>query len=182
MLAFFIPSFSSFLSLPFAPFLLTSISANNTAQSILTDTIQRSRHNLLNNLGLCTDWIFFYLQINIGTIHPSTHGLLRIIAFHNTEIIKWCQSEIGFLHRGAERLIEYRSYNQSIPYFDRFDYVAFLAQEEIYCFANEKLLNCWISKYSSVIRTIFCEITRILNGVLAITTHAIDIGTFTPFL
>ena len=125
---------------------------------------------------------FFYLQINIGTIHPSTHGLLRIIAFHNTEIIKWCQSEIGFLHRGAERLIEYRSYNQSIPYFDRFDYVAFLAQEEIYCFANEKLLNCWISKYSSVIRTIFCEITRILNGVLAITTHAIDIGTFTPFL
>ncbi len=83
-----------------------------------------------------------YIQINIGPIHPSTHGVLRIIAFVTSETIKCLQPEIGLLHRGAEKLIEYRSYNQSIPYFNRLDYVSFLTQEEIYCFGLEKLLNC----------------------------------------
>ena len=86
------------------------------------------------------------------------------------------------LHRGTEKLIEYRSYNQSIPYFNRLDYVSLLAQEEIYCYGIEKLLNLRISRYASVIRTIFLEISRILNHLLALTTHAIDIGAFTPFL
>ena len=121
-------------------------------------------------------------QINFGPHHPSTHGVLRIIAFVSGETIKWLQPEIGFLHRGTEKLIEYRSYNQSNPYFDRLDYVSFLAQEEIYSAAIEKLLNCLISTYASVIRTIILEVARILNHLLAVTTHAIDLGAFTPFL
>ena len=122
------------------------------------------------------------LQINIGPNHPSTHGVLRIIAFVNQETINWLLPEIGLLHRSTEKLIEYRSYNQSIPYFSRFDYVSFLAQEEIYVVGIEKLFNCWVSTYASVIRTIFIEVARILNNLLAVTTHSIDLGAFTPFL
>jgi len=86
------------------------------------------------------------------------------------------------LHRGTEKLIEYRSFNKSIPYFNRLDYVSLLAQEEIYCYNIEKLLNIRISRYGSVIRTIFLEISRIMNHLLAVTTHAIDVGALTPFL
>jgi len=121
-------------------------------------------------------------QLNLGPQHPSTHGVLRIIGFVSGETIKWLQTEIGLLHRGTEKLIEYRSYNQSIPYFNRLDYVSLLAQEEIYCYGIEKLLNLRISRYGSVIRTIFLEISRILNHQLAVTTQALDIGAFTPFL
>ena len=121
-------------------------------------------------------------QFNLGPQHPLTHGVLRIIGFVSGETIKWLQTEIGLLHRGTEKLIEYRSYNQSIPYLNRLDYVSLLAQEEIYCYGIEKLLNLRISRYGSVIRTIFLEISRILNHQLAVTTQALDIGAFTPFL
>ena len=133
--------------------------------------------------GAAKSLINCLFQINLGPQHPSTHGVLRIIAFVNGETIKLLQTEIGLLHRGTEKLIEYRSYNQSIPYFNRLDYVSFLAQEEIYCFGMEKLLfHQRISTYASVIRTMHLEISRILNHLLAVTTHAIDIGSFTPFL
>ena len=121
-------------------------------------------------------------QINLGPQHPSTHGVLRIIAFVAGETIKWLQLEIGLLHRGTEKLIEYKTYNQSIPYFNRLDYVSLIAQEEIYINNIEKLLNLRISRYGSVVRTIFLEISRILNHLLAVTSNAIDVGAFTPFL
>jgi len=96
--------------------------------------------------------------------------------------MKWLQTEIGFLHRGNEKLIEYRSYNQSIPYFNRLDYVSIVAQEEIYCYTIEKLLVLRISSVCSVFRVIFLEISRIFNHLLAVVTHAIDVGAFSPFL
>ena len=79
-------------------------------------------------------------------------------------------------------MIEYKTYNQSIPYFNRLDYVSLIAQEEIYINNIEKLLNLRISRYGSVVRTIFLEISRILNHLLAVTSNAIDVGAFTPFL
>ena len=121
-------------------------------------------------------------QLNLGPQHPSTHGVLRVIAFVEGETIKWLQPEIGLLHRGTEKLVEYRSYNQSIPYFNRLDYASLLAQEEVYCYGIEKLSSLRISRYASVTRTILLEMSRTLNHLLAVTTHAIDVGAFTPFL
>ena len=120
------------------------------------------------------------LYIFIVTI--GCPGVLRIIAFVEGETIKWLQPEIGLLHRGTEKLIEYRNINITIPYFHRLDYVSLLAQEEIYAYGLEKVFNLRISNLASVIRTVFLEISRIFNHLLAITTHAIDIGAFTPFL
>ena len=86
------------------------------------------------------------------------------------------------LHRGSEKLIELRNWNQSIPYFNRLDYVSIVAQEEIYCYTIEKLLLVRISSVCSVCRVIFLEISRIFNHLLAVVTHAIDVGAFSPFL
>ena len=124
----------------------------------------------------------FAFCVNFGPHHPSTHGVLRIISFVEGENIKWLQPEIGLLHRGTEKLIELRNYNQSIPYFNRLDYVSIVAQEEIYCYSIEKLLNLRINTLSSVFRVIFLEISRIFNHLLAVVTHAIDVGAFSPFL
>jgi len=119
---------------------------------------------------------------NLGPHHPSTHGVLRIITFVEGENLTWLQPEIGLLHRGTEKLIELRNWNQSIPYFNRLDYVSIVAQEEIYCYTIEKLLLVRISSVCSVCRVIFLEISRIFNHLLAVVTHAIDVGAFSPFL
>jgi len=118
----------------------------------------------------------------LGPHHPSTHGVLRIISFIEGETIKYLQPEIGLLHRGTEKILELRNLNQSIGYFNRLDYVSLLAQEEIYVYGIEKLLMLNISIISSLIRTMFLEISRIFNHLLGLTTHAIDVGAFTPFL
>jgi hypothetical protein len=120
--------------------------------------------------------------MNLGPTHPSTHGVLRICCFVQGENIKWIEPEIGLLHRGTEKLIELRNWNQSINYFNRLDYVSLVAQEEIYCYTIEKCLNLRISHLSSLIRVIFLEISRIFNHLLAVVTHAIDVGAFSPFL
>ena len=120
--------------------------------------------------------------INLGPHHPSTHGVLRIITFVEGENLTWLQPEIGLLHRGTEKLIELRNWNQSIPYFNRLDYVSIVAQEEIYCYAIEKLLLLRIASLCSLSRLIFLEISRIFNHLLAVVTHAIDVGAFSPFL
>ena len=122
------------------------------------------------------------IQINLGPQHPSTHGVLRIIAFVECETIKSVEGDLGLLHRGSEKLIEYRSINKSLPQFNRLDYVSLLAQEEIQSQASEKLLNLRMTTTGSGLRTTMVEISRILNHLLAITTHAIDIGGFTAFL
>merc|ERR1712115_736505 len=89
---------------------------------------------------------------------------------------------IGLLHRGTEKLIEFKTYLQALPYFDRLDYVSMLSQEHTYCLALEKLLNCSVPLRAQYIRVLFAEITRILNHLLAVGCHAMDVGAMTPFL
>jgi NADH dehydrogenase subunit D (EC 1.6.5.3) len=120
--------------------------------------------------------------VNFGPQHPAAHGVLRLILELNGEIIKYADPHIGLLHRGTEKLIESKTYVQALPYFDRLDYVSMMAQEHVFSLAVEKLLQCQIPLRGSYIRVIFSEITRILNHLLAITTHALDVGALTPFL
>jgi NADH dehydrogenase (ubiquinone) Fe-S protein 2 len=89
---------------------------------------------------------------------------------------------IGLLHRGTEKLIEYKNYLQALPYFDRLDYVSMMSQEHCYSLAVENLLNISVPLRAQYLRVIFSEITRILNHLMALTTHALDVGALTPFL
>ena len=122
------------------------------------------------------------LTMNFGPQHPAAHGVLRLILELNGEVIERADPHIGLLHRGTEKLIEYKTYLQALPYFDRLDYVSMMAQEQAYSLAVEKLLNCEVPLRAQYIRVMFCEITRILNHLLAVTTHAMDVGATTPFL
>jgi len=121
-------------------------------------------------------------NLNFGPQHPAAHGVLRLIIEMKGEKINFTDSHIGLLHRGTEKLIEFKTYNQSIPYLDRLDYVSMMAQEHCFSLAIEKLLKLSIPKRSKFIRVIFCEITRILNHLMSLTTHALDVGALTPFL
>nr|YP_010208805.1 NADH dehydrogenase subunit 7 [Skeletonema grevillei]UBA16115.1 NADH dehydrogenase subunit 7 [Skeletonema grevillei] len=120
--------------------------------------------------------------INFGPQHPAAHGVLRLVLELNGEIVSRADPHIGLLHRGTEKLIEYKNYVQALPYFDRLDYVSMMAQEHSYCLAIEKLFNCKIPKRAQYIRVLFAEITRILNHLLAVGCHAMDVGAMTPFL
>jgi len=121
-------------------------------------------------------------SLNFGPQHPSAHGVLRLILELNGEAVLKATPHIGLLHRGTEKLIEYKIYNQALPYFDRLDYVSMMANEHAYSLAVEKALNCSIPLRAQYIRVLFDEITRILNHLMAITTHAMDVGALTPFL
>lgn len=115
--------------------------------------------------------------INFGPQHPAAHGVLRLILQLSNEIIEKTDIHIGLLHRSTEKLIETKHYEKSIPYFDRLDYVSMMSQEHAYCLTIEKLLNKQnISKQTNYIRILFDELTRILNHMLAIACHALDIG------
>ncbi len=120
--------------------------------------------------------------VNLGPQHPSAHGVLRFVFEIDGEFIKKVSPEIGYLHRGTEKLCEYREYTKILPYFDRFDYVATTAGEQAYSLVIEKLLNINITKYSTYLRILIVELIRISNHLLALTTHAMDIGAITPFL
>ena len=122
------------------------------------------------------------VSLNFGPQHPSAHGVLRLILELNGEIIKRADPHIGLLHRGTEKLIENKTYLQALPYFDRLDYVSMMSQEHGYCLAIENLLNVKVPLRYQYIRVIFSEITRILNHLLGITTHAFDVGAMTPLL
>ena len=119
--------------------------------------------------------------LNFGPQHPAAHGVLRLILELKGEVVVKATPHIGLLHRGTEKLIEYKTYLQALPYFDRLDYVSMLAQEHSYCLAIEKLINCKVSERAKYIRVIFSEITRILNHLLAVGCHAMDVGATTPF-
>jgi NADH dehydrogenase (ubiquinone) Fe-S protein 2 len=121
-------------------------------------------------------------KINLGPQHPATHGVLRILLTTTGELIQQVDSQIGLLHRGTEKLIEHKSYLQALPYFDRLDYVSMMAQEHAYSLVVEGLLGVSVPRRAQIIRVIFCEITRILNHLMSLTTHALDVGAFTPFL
>ena len=120
--------------------------------------------------------------MNFGPQHPAAHGVLRLVVDLKGEVIKRCDPHIGLLHRGTEKLIEYKTYIQGLPYFDRLDYVSMMAQEHAYSVVIEDLLKLNVPLRGQYIRVIFLEITRILNHIMAVTTHALDVGAMTPFL
>lgn len=120
--------------------------------------------------------------MNFGPQHPAAHGVLRLVLELDGEVVERADPHIGLLHRGTEKLIEYKNYLQALPYFDRLDYVSMMAQEHAYSLAVEKLLGCCVPLRAQYIRVLFCELTRLLNHLLAVTTHALDVGALTPFL
>ena len=113
--------------------------------------------------------------MNFGPQHPAAHGVLRLILELDGELIKRADPHIGLLHRGTEKLIEHKTYLQSLPYFDRLDYVSMMAQEHTYALGVERLLNTSVPLRAQYIRVIFLEITRILNHILAVACHALDV-------
>ncbi len=122
------------------------------------------------------------LNLNFGPQHPAAHGVLRLILELDGEVVEKADPHIGLLHRGTEKLIEYKTYAQAVPYFDRLDYVAPMNQEHAFALAVEKILNLEVPIRGQFIRVIFCEIGRILSHILNITTQAMDVGALTPTL
>jgi len=120
--------------------------------------------------------------INFGPQHPAAHGVLRLVLELDGETITYADPHIGLLHRGTEKLIESKNYLQGLPYFDRLDYVSMMVQEHGYSLAIESLIGLEIPERASYIRVLFSEITRILNHLLAVSCHALDVGALTPLL
>lgn len=120
--------------------------------------------------------------LNVGPQHPATHGVLRLVLEMDGEVVERADPHIGLLHRGTEKLIEHKTYLQAIPYFDRLDYVAPMNQEHCFALAVEKLLKIKVPPRAQYIRVLFCEMTRIINHILNITTFALDVGSITPSL
>ncbi|XP_058459396.1 NADH-ubiquinone oxidoreductase 49 kDa subunit-like [Malaya genurostris] len=121
------------------------------------------------------------VRINFGPQHPAAHGVLRMVLELDGETVMRADPHIGLLHRGTEKLIEYKTYTQALPYFDRLDYVSMMCNEQCFALAVEKLLNIDIPLRAKYIRVLFGEITRLLNHILSISTHGLDIGAMTPF-
>merc|ERR1719285_1671934 len=121
------------------------------------------------------------VAINFGPQHPAAHGVLRLVLELDGEVVRRSDPHIGLLHRGTEKLIEYKTYTQALPYFDRLDYVSMMCNEQCYSLAIEKLLNIDVPLRAKYIRVLFGEITRILNHIMGICTHALDVGALTPF-
>jgi len=121
-------------------------------------------------------------SINFGPQHPAAHGVLRLILELDGEIVERADPHIGLLHRGTEKLIEYKTYMQAVPYFDRLDYVSPMCEEHAFALAVEKLLGITVPDRGQWIRVLFAEITRVLNHLLNLTTYALDVGAITPAL
>ena len=121
-------------------------------------------------------------SLNFGPQHPAAHGVLRLILEMDGELVERADPHIGLLHRGTEKLIEYKSYIQAVPYFDRLDYVSPMTQEHAFALATEKLLGIEVPERAKWIRTLFSEITRVLNHLLNLTTYGLDVGAITPAL
>ena len=136
----------------------------------------------MTNLQDFTGKKFKNFTLNFGPQHPAAHGVLRLILEMKGEVVERADPHIGLLHRGTEKLIEYKNYMQALPYFDRLDYVSTMAQEHGYSLTVEKLLHCQVPLRAQYIRVLFAEITRILNHLLALSCHAMDVGALTPFL
>ena len=120
--------------------------------------------------------------MNFGPQHPAAHGVLRLVLEMDGEIVERADPHIGLLHRGTEKLIEYKTYMQAVPYFDRLDYVAPMNQEHAFALAVEKLLKIKAPPRAQHIRVLFAEMTRVINHILNITTYALDVGALTPAL
>ncbi|MBV0911430.1 NADH-quinone oxidoreductase subunit D [Anianabacter salinae] len=119
-------------------------------------------------------------NINFGPQHPAAHGVLRMVLELDGELVERVDPHIGLLHRGTEKLMESRTYLQNLPYFDRLDYVGTMNQEHAWCLVIEKLTGTVVPRRASIIRVLYCEIGRILNHLLNVTTQALDVGALTP--
>ena len=119
--------------------------------------------------------------LNFGPQHPASHGVLRLVVQMNGELVERADPHVGFLHRGTEKLIESRTYLKSLPYFDRLDYVSMMTQEHAFCIAIESLMKTVSHTALYVqIRVLFDELTRVLNHLLALSTHSLDVGNMAP--
>lgn len=123
-----------------------------------------------------------YLTLNFGPQHPAAHGVLRLVLHLDGEIVRLVDAHIGLLHRGTEKLIEHKNILQAVPYFDRLDYVSMMCQEHAFALAVERLFAEKVADDAQVARVLFAELTRLLNHLLALTCHALDVGALTPFL
>lgn len=122
------------------------------------------------------------LTMNFGPQHPAAHGVLRLVMEMDGEIVERADPHIGLLHRGTEKLIEYKTYTQATPYFDRLDYVSPMSMEHTWVLSVEKLLGIVPPKRGQYIRVLYAELTRVLNHLLNLTTFALDVGAITPAL
>jgi len=165
---------------PFAP--LARAAAPRRSSSVALARASEKAATMQRELISDDDVSIKNLTLNFGPQHPAAHGVLRLVLELNGEYVERADPHIGLLHRGTEKLIEYKNYQQALPYFDRLDYVSMMAQEHCYSMAVEKLVNCTVPRRASVIRTMFLEITRILNHLLAVSCHALDVGATTPFM
>lgn len=141
-----------------------------------------SAEEILKETGSRKDASMRHFTVNFGPQHPAAHGVLRLILELNGEEILRADPHIGLLHRGTEKLIEYKNYTQALPYFDRLDYCSMMTNELCYSLAVEKLLNIEVPERAKWIRTLYGEITRVSNHLMAVLTHAMDVGALTPFL
>jgi NADH:ubiquinone oxidoreductase subunit D len=122
-----------------------------------------------------------HFTLNFGPQHPAAHGVLRLVVQLNGELVERADPHVGFLHRGTEKLIENRTYLKSLPYFDRLDYVSMMTQEHAFCISIESLLQTTSHTALYVqIRVLFDELTRVLNHLLALSTHSLDVGNMAP--
>ncbi len=151
------------------------------AETLLTDTTLTvtPEPNVLGP-GVTEETKVRKFNINFGPQHPAAHGVLRLVLELDGEVVERVDPHIGLLHRGTEKLMEARTYLQNIPYFDRLDYVAPMNQEHAFCLAIEKLADIAVPLRGQLIRVLFCEIGRILNHLLNVTTQAMDVGALTP--
>ena len=120
--------------------------------------------------------------LNFGPQHPAAHGVLRLVLELDGEVIQRADPHIGLLHRATEKLAEHKTYLQALPYMDRLDYVSMMCNEHAYCMAIEKLLGVQVPLRAQYIRVMFDEITRVLNHLMSIGSHALDVGAMAVFL
>jgi len=120
--------------------------------------------------------------MNFGPQHPAAHGVLRLVLELDGEVIQRADPHIGLLHRATEKLAEHKTYVQALPYMDRLDYVSMMCNEHAYCLAIEKLLGIEVPLRAQYIRVMFDELTRVLNHLLWLGAHGLDIGAMTVFL
>ena len=119
--------------------------------------------------------------LNFGPQHPASHGVLRLVVQLNGELVERADPHVGFLHRGTEKLMENRTYLKALPYLDRLDYVSMMTQEHAFCLSIESLLKTVSHTALYVqIRVLFDELTRVLNHLLALSTHSLDVGNMAP--
>src|SRR5271165_5594869 len=144
---------------------------------MLSSPTQAPRRRPVNSMAEIRNY-----TVNFGPQHPAAHGVLRLVLEMDGEVIQKADPHVGLLHRGTEKLAESKPFNQSIGYMDRLDYVSMMCNEHAYVLAIEKLLGLEPPLRAQYIRVMFDEITRILNHLLWLGAHALDIGAMTVFL